>query len=224
MERPRGRSGDGPVRALRRQQRRPQAGRADADHGGPGRGARAGGGDPAGRVQRRPGSRRHGRRRPRRRSRGGRDHVHRLERDGPRDPGLRSRTSEAREPRARWQEPLDHLPGRRSGGGLSGGDGRRVGRVGPGLHVQHPGPGPRERPRPGRGRDRRAVARDPPRRRLRSGRRHGPGRVGRAARAHPALRAGSARTRAPSSRSADRATATAATSTSRPSSPGSATR
>ena len=110
-------------------------------------------------------------------------------RDRARHPGLRRRTREAREPRARRQEPVDHLPGRRSGGRLSRRDDGRVGRVGPGLHVRHPRDGPRERPRRGRRQDRRGVARDPHRRRLRSGHRHGPGRVGRAARAHPALRA-----------------------------------
>ena len=118
-----------------------------------------------------------------------RDHVHRLERDRARDPGRRRGAREAREPRARRQEPVDHLPGRRSGGRLGRRDDGRLGRVGPGLHVRHARDGPRERLRRGRRADRRRVARDPHRRRLRSGHRHGPGRVGRAARAHPALRA-----------------------------------
>ena len=75
------------VRARRRQQRRAQAGRADADDRGPGRRAGARGRDPRGRVQRRPGHRRDRRRRARRPPGGRRDHVHRLGRDRPRDPG-----------------------------------------------------------------------------------------------------------------------------------------
>ena len=186
--------------------------------------ARARGGHPAGRVQRRPGHRRDRRRGARRPSGGRRDHVHRLERDRAGDPGRRRGAGEAREPRARRQEPVDHLPGRRPGGGLSGGDGRRVGRVGPGLHVRHARAGPRERLR--RGRRARSSSES---RGLRIGggfdpdAEMGPVVSADAARARSSATCGSARTRAPSWRSAERATATAATSTSRPSSPAFAT-
>ena len=71
--------------------------------------------------------------------------------------------------------------------------------------------------------DRRAVARAPHRRRVRPGRRDGPGRLGRRSSSASSATCGSARTRAPSWRSAERATATAATSTSRRSSPAFAT-
>jgi aldehyde dehydrogenase (NAD+) len=40
------------------------------------------------------------------------------------------------------EEPLDHLPGRRLGGRVCRGDGRRVGRFGSGLHMRHTGAGP----------------------------------------------------------------------------------
>ena len=130
---------------------------------------------------------------------------------------------EAREPRARRQEPVDHLPRRRPRGRIGGGDGGRVGRVRPGLHVRHPGARARERPRRGRGQDRRAVARA-------SASAAASIRTPRWARScrpssssASSATCASARTKAPSWRSADRATATAATSTSRPSSPVSGT-
>ena len=66
VERADGGRRDGDVRPVRRQQRRPQAGRADAHDRGRGRRAGARGGHPARRVQRRPGHRRDRRRGARR--------------------------------------------------------------------------------------------------------------------------------------------------------------
>ena len=60
--------------------------------------------------------------------------------DRTRDPGRRRRARQAREPGARRQEPVDHLPRRRPRRGLRRGDRGRVGRVRPGLHVRHARP------------------------------------------------------------------------------------
>ena len=116
VERADGRRGDGDVRARGRQQRCAQAGRADAHERRARRRAGARGGDPARRLQRRPGHRSVRRGRDRRAPGGRRDHVHRLGPDRPRDPGRGCGAREARLPRARRQEPVDHLPRRRPRG------------------------------------------------------------------------------------------------------------
>ncbi len=62
--------------------------------------------------------------------------------DRPGDPGLRGGARQAGLSRARWQEPVDHLPGRRPRRGRARGDDGRVGRIGSGVHLQHARPGP----------------------------------------------------------------------------------
>ena len=116
-----------------------QAGRADADGGGADGRGRARGGHPARRLQRRAGHRPGRRRRPRRATR--RSTRSRSPARSP--PGSAIQAAARRRvkrvsPRARRQEPVHRLPRRRPGDGVGDVDGRRVERLGPGLHVRHP--------------------------------------------------------------------------------------
>ena len=224
VERADGRGGDGHVRALRRQQRRAQAGRADAHDRRPRRRAGARGGHPAGRLQRRPGHRRDGRAQ---RS-VAHPEVDAITFTGSNATGRAIQAAAA----ARVKRVSLELGGKSPSiifpdadldaasaaamAGVWGASGQvctcgtRV-LVHESVHdevVEH---------------DRRAVARASHRRRVRPGRRDGPGRLGRRSSSASSATCGSARTRAPSWRSAERATATAATSTSRRSSPAFAT-
>ena len=113
--------------------------------------AGARGGDPARRVQRRPGHRRD--RRARRSSRTRRSTRSRSPARA--RPAARSRPrAAARVKRVSLElggkSPSIIFPDADLEAAVRGGDGRRVGRVGPGLHVRHARAGPRERPRRGR--------------------------------------------------------------------------